>query len=260
MNSTNGFVRGVTAGVTAITLLSGCTRHVTINSNPQGARVWVNGQEIGVTPAHTQMDYTAFTTYEVVLQKEGYEVCRSGLQSEVILPNLVFGVLCCWPALLWMQGPIANQTYLLTPAGALTPTPGYSGGPGGPGPTAGPTPPPMQPGEEPARTGAFGYAYTQVAVGIPAASAPRFFTAMEAAAKTLGLQTARWPDRLQVGTQEKDWLIYSVNNGALDLTIHANSNGLTGAQLQKKQRDLRDLHDVLLADAMKRAEAAKAFE
>lgn len=245
------------AAVTAITLmgagLGGCTRHVTINSNPQGARVWVNGQEIGVTPAHTQMDYTAFTTYEVVLQKEGYEVCRSGLQSEVILPNLLFGVVCCWPALLWMQGPVTNQTFLLTPA-----TGGHAAG--APAPVAAATPPPLQPGEEPARTGAFGYAYTNVAVGIPAANASRFFTAMEASAKTLGLVSSRWPDRLQVGTKEKDWLIYAVDGDAIDLTIHANGNGLTAGALQKKQRDLRDLHDVLLADAMKRAEAAKAFE
>lgn len=238
------------AAVTAVMVLAGCTRHVTINSNPQGARVWVNGQEVGVTPAHTVIDYTAFTSHEVVLQKEGYEVCRAGLQSEVILPNLLFGVVCCWPALLWMQGPVTNQTFLLTPAGSSTVS----------NPVAAATPPPMMPGEEPAKTGAFGYTYTDVAVGIPAANAPRFFTAMEAAAKTLGLQSHRWPDRLQIGTKGEDWLTYSVENGAIDLLIHANGNGLTAGELQKKQRDLRDLHDVLLADAMKRAEAAKAFE
>ena len=56
-----------------ITLLqSGCVhRRVTINSNPTGALVRVDGEDIGYTPA--SFDYTWYGTREVQLLKDGYE-------------------------------------------------------------------------------------------------------------------------------------------------------------------------------------------
>ena len=50
----------------------GCVhRRVTINSNPQGALVRIDGKEIGYTPA--SVDYTWYGTREVQLVKDGYE-------------------------------------------------------------------------------------------------------------------------------------------------------------------------------------------
>ncbi len=60
--------------ITALLLLSqtGCVhRRVTINSNPQGALVRIDGKDIGYTPA--SMDYTWYGTREVQLLKDGYE-------------------------------------------------------------------------------------------------------------------------------------------------------------------------------------------
>lgn len=51
---------------------TGCVhRRVTINSNPQGALVRVDGKDIGYTPA--SFDYTWYGTREVQLLKDGFE-------------------------------------------------------------------------------------------------------------------------------------------------------------------------------------------
>ncbi len=57
----------------SLTLLqSGCVhRRLTINSNPAGALVRVDGEDVGYTP--TSIDYTWYGTREVQLLKDGYE-------------------------------------------------------------------------------------------------------------------------------------------------------------------------------------------
>ena len=57
-------------------LLPGCVhRRLTVNSNPPGARVLLDGQEIGETP--TSIDFTHYGTREVVLQKDGYDTLKT---------------------------------------------------------------------------------------------------------------------------------------------------------------------------------------
>ncbi|HQZ69135.1 MAG TPA: PEGA domain-containing protein, partial [Planctomycetaceae bacterium] len=56
------------AGLTQV----GCVhRRVTINSNPSGALVKVDGRDIGYTPA--SFDFTWYGTREVQLLRDGYE-------------------------------------------------------------------------------------------------------------------------------------------------------------------------------------------
>lgn len=58
--------------VLATSLQSGCVhRRVTINSNPTGALVRIDGKDVGYTPA--SLDYTWYGTREVQLLKDGYE-------------------------------------------------------------------------------------------------------------------------------------------------------------------------------------------
>ena len=50
----------------------GCLkRTISITSEPPGAMVWLNDQQIGVTPVET--DFTFYGTYDVRLDKPGYE-------------------------------------------------------------------------------------------------------------------------------------------------------------------------------------------
>ena len=56
--------------------LPGCVhRRLTVNSNPPGARVLLDGEEVGETP--TSVDFTHYGTHEVVLQKDGYDTLKT---------------------------------------------------------------------------------------------------------------------------------------------------------------------------------------
>lgn len=61
----------------------GCIqRTLTINSAPQGALVYLNGEEAGRTPfTH---NFTWYGTYDVTLQKDGYTPIKT--QAKVIAP------------------------------------------------------------------------------------------------------------------------------------------------------------------------------
>jgi len=62
--------------VAVITTAAGCVhRRLTINSDPPGARVLLDGDEVGETP--TSVDFTHYGTREVVLQKDGYETLKT---------------------------------------------------------------------------------------------------------------------------------------------------------------------------------------
>lgn len=53
-------------------MLTGCVhRRLTIHSNPSGALVRIDGEDVGYTPA--SVDYTWYGTREVQLLKDGYE-------------------------------------------------------------------------------------------------------------------------------------------------------------------------------------------
>ena len=59
-----------------LTTAPGCVhRRLTVNSNPPGARVLLDGEEVGETP--TSVDFTHYGTREVVLQKDGYDTLKT---------------------------------------------------------------------------------------------------------------------------------------------------------------------------------------
>lgn len=66
----------VLLGLALLALLPGCVhRRLTINSNPPGARVLLDGEEVGETPTAT--DFTHYGTREIVLQKDGYDTLKT---------------------------------------------------------------------------------------------------------------------------------------------------------------------------------------
>src|SRR5258706_4588430 len=63
--------------------LGGCVEHqMVVDTEPQGALVYANGQEIGRTPIRREFNW--YGTYDVVVRKEGYETLR--LKQPVIAP------------------------------------------------------------------------------------------------------------------------------------------------------------------------------
>lgn len=57
-------------------LLGGCAqRTLNITSDPPGAIVYLNGQEVGRTPM--EYDFKWYADYDVVLRKEGYETLKT---------------------------------------------------------------------------------------------------------------------------------------------------------------------------------------
>lgn len=59
-----------------ITVLGGCVRRtLTITSDPPGALVYLNDQEVGRTPL--QQDFTWYGHYSVDLRREGYQTIQT---------------------------------------------------------------------------------------------------------------------------------------------------------------------------------------
>jgi len=57
-------------------LAAGCVeRLITVRSQPVGALVWLNGEEVGRTPVTAP--FTWYGRYEVVLRQAGYETVRA---------------------------------------------------------------------------------------------------------------------------------------------------------------------------------------
>src|SRR5439155_3549782 len=68
-----------------LALIVGCgriEREISITSNPPGALVWANDQEIGRTPF--TRDFTWYGTYDVILRKDGYQTLHT--RTKVIAP------------------------------------------------------------------------------------------------------------------------------------------------------------------------------
>ena len=63
-------------GLFVCVLLSGCVeRQLTINTEPQGAVVVLNDEEIGTSPVTVSFNW--YGDYNVVLRKEGYETLKT---------------------------------------------------------------------------------------------------------------------------------------------------------------------------------------
>jgi hypothetical protein len=68
--------------------LGGCVEQsLSVNSNPPGALVYLNDQEVGRTPVNR--DFTWYGDYDVQLRLEGYETLKTHKQIEAPLWNWV---------------------------------------------------------------------------------------------------------------------------------------------------------------------------
>ena len=77
MNLAGAGLRLVLAGVLAAVVLSaGCVRRtLIIRTEPEGARVVLNDEEVGTSPV--SVDFTWYGDYEVVCRKDGYQTLQT---------------------------------------------------------------------------------------------------------------------------------------------------------------------------------------
>jgi hypothetical protein len=70
-------------GCFIIAIAAGCVqRQMSIRSDPPGALVYMNGQEVGRTPL--ERDFTWYGTYDVQVRADGHETLRT--RTKVIAP------------------------------------------------------------------------------------------------------------------------------------------------------------------------------
>lgn len=84
---------------TTVLFCSGCVdRLIKITSNPPGAAVWLNDQEIGTTPV--TVPFTWYGKYSLALRKDGYDAVITARETErpiYELPVLDFFSECVVP-------------------------------------------------------------------------------------------------------------------------------------------------------------------
>ena len=75
MGKRNLFVLTI-IGLVAVTILSGCVeRKLTINTEPQGAMVILNDEEIGNSPVTVSFEW--YGDYNFAIRKEGFETLKT---------------------------------------------------------------------------------------------------------------------------------------------------------------------------------------
>lgn len=77
MTMQQGLLRFVLLSLLVLTAgWAGCVRRImTINTDPQGARVTLNDKEIGTSPV--SVDFLWYGDYDVILHKDGYETLHT---------------------------------------------------------------------------------------------------------------------------------------------------------------------------------------
>ena len=110
-------VKSVSLLLAASVLLSSCASTTLIQSTPSGAVVYLNGENVGVTPyQHTDTKIVGSTT-TVRLEKEGYEEFNTSFSrdEEVDAGAIVGGFLVLIP-FLWAMKYKPTHSYELKPA------------------------------------------------------------------------------------------------------------------------------------------------
>jgi hypothetical protein len=85
--------------VLSVMVLTGCVeRRLTINTEPAGALVWLNDEEIGASPVTVEFNW--YGDYKVRVSKEGYETLNTHRKLEAPLHDAVgidFVAEILWP-------------------------------------------------------------------------------------------------------------------------------------------------------------------
>jgi hypothetical protein len=103
-------------------LLTGCASTTMIQSNPSGAKVYLNGEPVGVTPYEHRDRKIVGTKTIVKLEKEGYESFNTYFHraEKVDVGALIGGIFVDFP-FLWIMKYKPTHAYELKPVSANQP-------------------------------------------------------------------------------------------------------------------------------------------
>ena len=143
--------------VSAVTLcaLASCASTTIIQSQPPGAKVYLNGEPVGVTPYTMTDTKIVGSTTAVRLELPGFETSTGVItrNEEFDVGACIGGVFLLFP-FLWIEGYKASHSFELRPLGAAPPgyppPAGYPPPPAGYPPQDGWSPPPPAPNAPPA--------------------------------------------------------------------------------------------------------------
>lgn len=106
----------------AAVLLSSCLSTTMIRSVPDGARVYINGEPVGITPCEYGDTRIVGCTNKVMLEKEGYETLYTSFSrdEEVDVGAIIAGFFV-WVPFLWTMKYKPFHIYELKPANGEAP-------------------------------------------------------------------------------------------------------------------------------------------
>lgn len=100
MNIKNKLLWPLFAAISIVFALGpvGCASTTQITSEPSGAMVRIDGQQLGETPASfTEDSVWVWTKHQVTVEKKGYESANGRINGEIVPVNIIIGILCCLP-------------------------------------------------------------------------------------------------------------------------------------------------------------------
>ncbi|MDR2927118.1 MAG: PEGA domain-containing protein [Cytophagaceae bacterium] len=106
----------ISVSLAGVILFTSCASTTMIQSNPSGAKVYLNGEPVGATPySHTDTKIVGSTT-TVKLDKEGYEPLNTSFsRDEEVDVGAIIGGVFVWIPFLWTMKYKPTHTYELTP-------------------------------------------------------------------------------------------------------------------------------------------------
>ncbi len=112
-------VHRLVAAVVAGCVLTGCASSTLITSEPEGAKLYINEEPVGVTPYKHRDKKPVGSTIDVRLEMPGYDTKHASISrdEEVVVAAVIGAVFVLIPAI-WIMGYKASHRYELTPLDA----------------------------------------------------------------------------------------------------------------------------------------------
>ncbi|MBO3272432.1 PEGA domain-containing protein [Hymenobacter defluvii] len=113
-------LRFMAGALAATTLLSSCASSTMLQSTPPGARVYLNGEPVGVTPYQHRDTKIVGSTTDVRLEKEGYETVNTSFSrdEEADAGAIIGGIFLFFP-FLWTMKYKPVHSYEMRPLSSL---------------------------------------------------------------------------------------------------------------------------------------------